>query len=168
MNLKRWETVKDDVWRKRLASHADLSWQWCHHPESSAHLQEVLNAIQTTYREEEHFWYYRDDILSEICQKTGEPLHFLSIWLTQLINNCKFTNNHTKGTLKIYYYNKQSNTMKPRTRAISRTKPPSPTTASSHIVSHWKSLWAVPRSTEKGCNKSTTITAAISTSSSIY
>ena len=38
----------------------------------------VLNPMQTTIREDEHFWHLRDEIVSDIRQKPNETIHTLS------------------------------------------------------------------------------------------
>ena len=56
----------------------------------------VLDAIQTTIKEEEHFWHYRDEILSDLRQKDKE-MHALRNYITTLINDAKFTHPETKN-----------------------------------------------------------------------
>ena len=61
----------------------------------------ALKAIQTTIKEDEHFWHFRDEVLSDFRQEPNEGMHSLSNRITNLINNCKFTYSNTKETLKI-------------------------------------------------------------------
>ena len=61
----------------------------------------VLTAIQTSMKEDEHFWHYRDELLSDFRQKHQEGIHSLNNRITQLINNCKFNDSTTKDTLKL-------------------------------------------------------------------
>ena len=61
----------------------------------------ALQAIQRTLKEDEHFWHFRDEVLSDFRQEPNEGTHSLSNRITNLINNCKFTDSNTKGTLNI-------------------------------------------------------------------
>ena len=61
----------------------------------------ALKAIQTTIKEDGHFWHFRDEVLSDFRQEPNEGTHSLSNRITNLINNCKFTDSNTKETLKI-------------------------------------------------------------------
>ena len=47
-------------------------------------------AIQTTIKEEEHYWHYRDEIMSDIRQQPNEQIHTLNTRITMLVNNCRF------------------------------------------------------------------------------
>ena len=58
-------------------------------------------AIQRTLKEDEHFWHFRDELLSDLRQEPNEGTHSLSNRITSFINNCKFTDSNTKETLKI-------------------------------------------------------------------
>ena len=60
----------------------------------------ALQAIQRTLKEDEHFWHFRDELLSDFRQEPNEGIHSLSNRITNLINNCKFTDSNTKETLK--------------------------------------------------------------------
>ena len=57
--------------------------------------------MQTSVKEDEHFWHFRDELLSDSRQEPQEGIHTLSNRITTLINNCKFTDSSTKETLKI-------------------------------------------------------------------
>ena len=35
----------------------------------------ALKAIQTTIKEEQHYWHYRDEIMSDIRQQPNEQIH---------------------------------------------------------------------------------------------
>ena len=61
----------------------------------------ALKATQTSVKEDEHFWHFRDELLSNFRQEPQEGTHTLSNRITTLINNCKFTDTSTKETLKI-------------------------------------------------------------------
>ena len=61
----------------------------------------TLKAIQRTLKEDEHFWYFRDEVLSNFRQEPSEGTHSLSNRIINLINNCNFTDSNTKETLKI-------------------------------------------------------------------
>ena len=49
-----------------------------------------LKAIQTIIKEEEHYWHYRDEIMSNIRQQPNEQIHTLNTRITMLLNNCRF------------------------------------------------------------------------------
>ena len=70
-------------------------------PEDQLTPTSALKAIQRTLKENEHFWHLRDEVLSDFRQEPNEGSHSLSNRITNLINNCKFTNSNTKETLKI-------------------------------------------------------------------
>ena len=59
-----------------------------------------LQAIQTTIKEDEHFWHYRGEIFSDVRQQAHEGIHTLNTRITSLVNNCKFTDTPTKETVK--------------------------------------------------------------------
>ena len=61
----------------------------------------TLQAIQRTLKEDEHFWHFRDELLSDFRQEPNEGIHSLSNRITNLINNHKFTDSNTKETLKL-------------------------------------------------------------------
>ena len=48
-----------------------------------------------------HFWYYRNEILSNVRQQPEVVIYALSTCIITLINNNKFTHQETKETLKI-------------------------------------------------------------------
>ena len=50
----------------------------------------ALKAIQTTVKEEEHYWHCRDEIMSDVRQQPNEQIHTLNTRITTLVNNCKF------------------------------------------------------------------------------
>ena len=62
---------------------------------------QALKAIQTTIKDEEHYWHYRDKVLSDIRQQPGEQVHALNNRITTLINNCNFQDQETTETIKI-------------------------------------------------------------------
>ena len=61
----------------------------------------TLKAIQTTIKEEEHYWYYRSEVLSDIRQEPNEQVHALNTRITTLVTNCKFTDQQTTETMKL-------------------------------------------------------------------
>ena len=61
----------------------------------------VLDAIQTTIKEEENFWHYRDETQQDFQQKPDEGMHSLSNQITTLITNSILTHTETKEALKI-------------------------------------------------------------------
>ena len=52
-------------------------------PEDQLTPTSALKAIQTTIKEDEHFWHFRDEVLSNFRQEPNEGTHSLS----NLINN---------------------------------------------------------------------------------
>ena len=70
-------------------------------PEDQLTPTHVLQAIQTTIKEDEHFWHYREELLSDFRQEHQEGIHSLNNRITQLINNCKLPDSTTKDILKL-------------------------------------------------------------------
>ena len=62
---------------------------------------QALKAIQTTIKDEEHYWYYRDKIMSNIRQAPNEQVHALNTRISTLVSNCKFPDQQTTETIKI-------------------------------------------------------------------
>ena len=61
----------------------------------------ALKAIQTAIKEGEHYWHYRDEVLSDIRQQPEEQVHTLSNRIINLVNNCNFQDEQTTETIKI-------------------------------------------------------------------
>ena len=61
----------------------------------------ALQAIQTTIKEDEKFWHYRDEIFRDVRQQEHEGIQTLNARITNLVNNCKLTDKPTKETVKI-------------------------------------------------------------------
>ena len=63
----------------------------------------ALKAIQTAIKEGEHYWHYRDEVLSDIRQQPEEQVHTLSNRIIDLVNNCNFqdqtTRDHQNNTI---------------------------------------------------------------------
>ena len=51
----------------------------------------TMKAIKTTIKEEEHYWHYRDEIMSNIRQQPNEQIHTLNTRITMLVKNCRFS-----------------------------------------------------------------------------
>ena len=62
---------------------------------------QALKAKQTAIKDEEHYWHYRDEILSDIRQQPEEQVHALNTRITTLVNNCCFKDQQTTETIKI-------------------------------------------------------------------
>ena len=60
-------------------------------PEAQRAPKSMLDAIQISIREEEHFYCYRDEILSDICKRLNEAIHVLSNCIIELVSNSKFS-----------------------------------------------------------------------------
>ena len=37
----------------------------------------ALKIIQSCIKDEEHFWYFRDEVMSDVCQQPNEQIHAL-------------------------------------------------------------------------------------------
>ena len=70
-------------------------------PEDQLTPAHALKAIQTSVKEDEHFWHFRDELLSDVRQESQEGIHILSNRITALINSCKFTDSSPEEALKI-------------------------------------------------------------------
>ena len=73
----------------------------------------ALKATQTTIKEEEYYWHYRDKVLSDIMQQPDEQIHALSNRITTLFNNCSFQDPQVQKQKKLCYCNMPSDIMKP-------------------------------------------------------
>ena len=62
---------------------------------------QALKAIQTTIKEEEHYWHHRDEVMSDIRQQPDEQVHALNTRITSLVTNCRFECQQTTETIKI-------------------------------------------------------------------
>ena len=62
---------------------------------------QALKAIQTTIKDEKHYWHYRDEVLSDIRQQPEEQVQALSNGIITLVNNCSFHDQQTTETIKI-------------------------------------------------------------------
>ena len=62
---------------------------------------QTLKAIQTTIKDEEHYWHYRNEVLSDIRQQLEEQVHALNNRIITLVNNCSFQDPQTTETIKI-------------------------------------------------------------------
>ena len=61
----------------------------------------ALKAIQTALKEGEHYWHYRDEVLSNLRQQPDEHVHTLSTRIINLVNNCNYQDQQTTETIKI-------------------------------------------------------------------
>ena len=101
MTPKRLETVKMMFQKENRHALQTLVHNITVSPEAQCALKSILDAIQITIKEGEHFWHYGNEILSDVYQKTDEPILLLSTCSSQLKNNCRFTNIYTKETLQL-------------------------------------------------------------------
>ena len=53
-------------------------------PEDQLTPVSALKAIQSCVKDEEHFWHYRDDIMSNFRQQPNEQIHALTLELQHL------------------------------------------------------------------------------------
>ena len=61
----------------------------------------ALDAIGTTIKSEEHFWDYRDELMSDLQQFPDEGIHVLFQHIYDLITKSKFGNAQTVETIKL-------------------------------------------------------------------
>ena len=61
------------------------------------HLKQSSHA----FKEEEHFWHFRDEVMSDFRQQLEEQIHALNTKITTLVNNCAFQDQQTKETIKL-------------------------------------------------------------------
>ena len=77
----------------------------------------ILNTIQKTMIEYQHFWQYHDGLVSDLHQMLHEPIHSLNMHIIQLNFPTAKPRTHSKSL----YYNMQSDTMKPMIGFIYKT-----------------------------------------------
>ena len=70
-------------------------------PEDQKTPKHALKAIQSCIKEEEHFWHFRDEVMSDFRQQPEEQIHALNTRITTLVNNCAFQDQQTKDTIKL-------------------------------------------------------------------
>ena len=70
-------------------------------PEHMLNPKAALDAIGTTIKSEEHFWAYRDELVSDLQQQPDEGIHVLSQRIGDLISKSKFGNAQTSEALKL-------------------------------------------------------------------
>ena len=70
-------------------------------PEDQKTPKHALKAIQSCIKEEEHFWHFRDEVMSDFRQHLEEQMHALNTRITTLVNNCAFQDHQTKETIKL-------------------------------------------------------------------
>ena len=61
----------------------------------------ALKAIQSCIKDEEHFWHFRDEVMSDVQQQPNEQIHALNTRITTLVNNCRFQDQNTTNTIKL-------------------------------------------------------------------
>ena len=61
----------------------------------------ALKAIQSCIKDEEHFWYFRDEVMSNVRPQPNEQIHALNRRITTLVNNCRFQDQQTMETINI-------------------------------------------------------------------
>ena len=70
-------------------------------PEDQKTLKCALKAIQSCIKEEQHFWHFRDEVMSDFRQQLEEQIHALNTRITTLVNSCAFQDHLTKETIKL-------------------------------------------------------------------
>ena len=61
----------------------------------------ALKATQSCIKDEEHFWYFRDKVMSDVQLQPNEQIHALNTRITTLVNNCRFQDQNTTNTIKL-------------------------------------------------------------------
>ena len=69
-------------------------------PEDQCTPTHTFNAIQSSIKEEEHFWYFREEVMSDFFQQPNEQVHASSNRITTLVTNCKFQDHQPKERIK--------------------------------------------------------------------
>ena len=138
-------------------------------PEDQLTPSHALKAIQTTIKEEEHYWHYRDEIMSDVRQQPNEQIHTLNTRITMLVNNCRFQDCQTTEKIKIMLL--QHAIKFHEARDWIRLQDQSTLTYQS-LLNHCKLLEKqceqFQKAQQKGRTDLTTITAASATNSSIH
>ena len=70
-------------------------------PESQRMLQKLLDTISTMIKDEECYWHFWDELLSDVHQLPNEGIHALNAHITTLIYQCKFPHSKTQEMLKL-------------------------------------------------------------------
>ena len=61
----------------------------------------ALDVILTTIKSEEHYWAYRDELMSNIWQQPDNGIHALSQCICDLVTKSKFDHQQTQEMFKI-------------------------------------------------------------------
>ena len=61
----------------------------------------ALKTIQSCIKDEEHFWYFRDEVRSNVQQQANEQIHALNTRITTLVINCRFQDQQTTDIIKL-------------------------------------------------------------------
>ena len=70
-------------------------------PEDQLTPTHALKAIQSCTEDEEHFWHFKDEVMSNFHQQPNEQIHALNNRITTLVNNCRFQDHQTKEMIKL-------------------------------------------------------------------
>ena len=100
-SCKGWKQLKlmfEGEDRKALQSLIDSGVMT---PEHMLNPKAALDAIGTTIKSEEHFWAYRDELVSDLQQQPDEGIHALSQCIGDLISKSKFGNAQTSEAFKL-------------------------------------------------------------------
>ena len=60
----------------------------------------ALKSIQSVIKDA-HFWYYHDQLLSDLCQLPEEGIHSISNRINTLVSKCRFPNEEVKEIVKV-------------------------------------------------------------------
>ena len=100
-NKREWKPIKIMFTGEDRQALQTLIYNNTITPEDQCTSIRALKAIQTTIEEEEHYWHYRDEVMSDIRQHPGKQVHALNTRITTLVNNCSFQDPQTTETIKI-------------------------------------------------------------------
>ena len=138
-------------------------------PEDQLTPSHALKAIQTTIKEEEHYWYYRHEMMSNIRQQPNEQINTLNTRITMLVNNCRISGppNNRKNQ------NNASTTHHkiPQSQRLNKTSRPSNTyipTTPQQLQTTATVMQTISETQQKGRADLTSIVATSSTYSSIH
>ena len=137
-------------------------------PENQLTPVSALEAIQSCIKDE-HFWHYRDELMSDFRQQPNEQILTLNTRITKLINNCKFQDHQTTETIKIMLL--QHAVKFHEARDWIQLQEQSQLTHKS-LLQHYKTLEQsceqYQKAQLKGRAELTTLSAATATSSSVH
>ena len=129
----------------------------------------ALKAIQSCIKDEEHFWHFRAEVMSNFIQQPNEQIHALNTRITMSVNNCKSKDHQTKETIKLMLL--QHAVRFHKARDWIRLQDQSQLMYTS-LPQHYKTLEQCCKQFQKaqvkGCAELTTLSVATATSSPVH